>query len=73
MSANTVDFAIDDADRPRLQILIDYFGDGSRAEFLRVAIERMTQEMRTEKKSALHEQAREKILPEVFPLDENSR
>jgi hypothetical protein len=58
MSAKTVEFAVDDNDRARLQILVDYFGDGSRAE-LRVAIERLTREMRAEKMQVLQQQARE--------------
>jgi hypothetical protein len=58
-SAKTVEFAVDDNDRARLQILVDYFGDGSRAEFLRVAIDRLTREMRAEKMQVLQQQARE--------------
>jgi hypothetical protein len=59
MSAKPVEFAVDDNDRARLQILVDYFGDGNRADFLHVAIERLTQEMRAEKMQLLQEQARD--------------
>jgi hypothetical protein len=59
MTAKPVEFAVEDKDRARLQILVDYFGDGNRAEFLRVAIERLTREMRAEKMHVLQEQARE--------------
>jgi Arc/MetJ-type ribon-helix-helix transcriptional regulator len=59
MTSKPVEFAVDDNDRARLQILVDYFGDGNRAEFLRIAIERLTREMRAEKMQLLQEQARE--------------
>jgi Arc/MetJ-type ribon-helix-helix transcriptional regulator len=59
MTAKPVEFAVDDKDRARLQILVDYFGDGNRAEFMRAAIERLTREMRAEKMRVLQEQARE--------------
>jgi hypothetical protein len=58
MSAKTVGFVVEDKDRPRLQILVDYFGDGDRAEFLRVAMECMTQQMCAEKTQLFQEQAR---------------
>jgi hypothetical protein len=67
MSAKAVEFAVDDKDRARLQILVDYFGDGSRAEFLRVAIEHLTREMRAEKMRILQEQAREERAGRVTP------
>jgi lipase chaperone LimK len=58
MATRPVDFAVDDNDQARLQILVDYFGDGNRTAFLRVAIERMTREMRVEKLQIMQEQAR---------------
>jgi hypothetical protein len=61
MSAETVGFTVEDQDRPRLQILVDYFGDGDRSEFLRVAMECMTQQMRAEKTQLFQEQARDEL------------
>jgi DNA-binding HxlR family transcriptional regulator len=58
MTAKPIEFSVDDRDRARLQILVDYFGDGNRADFLRVVIERMTREMRAEKLQVMQEQAR---------------
>jgi hypothetical protein len=58
MTAKPVEFAVDDNDRARLQILVDYFGVGNCAMFLRLAIERMTREMRAEKLQVMQEQAR---------------
>lgn len=41
MAAKTVGFAIAEEDNEKLQELVDYFGDGNRSEFLRVAMEHM--------------------------------
>ena len=61
MTAKTVGFAIADEDQPRLQALVDHFGNGNRSEFLRAAMKRMTHDMWAEKMQALQAQAREEL------------
>jgi hypothetical protein len=41
MSAQTVGFAVQDEDRPVLDELVDYFGDGNRSAYLRATLKVM--------------------------------
>jgi Arc/MetJ-type ribon-helix-helix transcriptional regulator len=58
MSAKTVGFAIADEDRDELESLVEYFADGNRSEFLRVAMKRMRHEMWAAKMADLQSRGR---------------
>ncbi len=71
MSAKTVGFAISDEDRPELEMLVERFGHGNRSEFLRVAMRRLSRDLRAENLQELQSQARAQ-LGRVVPPEEVS-
>lgn len=70
MTAKTVGFAIADEDQPRLQALVEHFGNGNRSEFLRAAMKRMTHDMWAEKMRDLQSQARDELDGRVVSREE---
>ncbi len=71
MTAKTVGFAIADEDRPELELLVEHFGGGNRSEFLRVAMRRLSRELRTENLQSLQAQARSELGRVVSPEEVN--
>jgi len=61
MTAKTVGFAISDEDRPELEKLVEHFGRGNRSEFLRVAIRRLSRDLRAETLQELQRQAHREL------------
>lgn len=70
MTAKSVGFAIADEDQPRLQALVEHFGNGNRSEFLRAAMKRMTHDLWAEKMRDLQSQAREELGGRVVSREE---
>lgn len=70
MAAKTVGFAIAEEDRAQLETLVDYFAQGNRSEFLRVAMKRMKHEMWSEKMRGIQAQAREELGGRVVSREE---
>ena len=71
MTAKTVGFAISEEDRPELELLVEHFGGGNRSEFLRVAIRRLSRDLRTENLQELQAQARRELGRVVSPDEVN--
>jgi Arc/MetJ-type ribon-helix-helix transcriptional regulator len=61
MTAKTVGFAISDEDRPELEKLVEHFGGGNRSEFLRVAMRRLSRDLRAETLQELQRQAHSEL------------
>ncbi|MFA5891776.1 MAG: hypothetical protein WDA27_12625 [Actinomycetota bacterium] len=60
MATETVGFAIEEGDRPRLDHLVGRFGGGNRSQFLRVAMSYMEAADRAERLRALQAYGAEK-------------
>lgn len=71
MPAKTVGFAISDEDRPELEMLVEHFGGGNRSEFLRVAMRRLSRDLRVEKLQELQAQARGELGRVISPEEVN--
>jgi Arc/MetJ-type ribon-helix-helix transcriptional regulator len=71
MTAKTVGFAISDEDRPELEKLVEHFGGGNRSEFLRVAMRRLSRDLRAEKLRELQAQAHQELGRAVSPEEVN--
>jgi hypothetical protein len=70
VTAKTVGFAISEADRPLLDELVDYFADGNRSEFLRIAMERMAREKFANRMTDLQSKVRSELGGRVLSEDE---
>ena len=70
MAAKTVGFAIAEEDGPVLESLVEHFGHGNRSEFLRVAMKRLSRDMRAEKFQQLQEAARTDLGGRVVTREE---
>ena len=70
MTAKTVGFAIADEDQPKLQALVEHFGNGNRSEFLRAAMKRMTHDMWAEKMRDLQRQAHDELGGRIVSREE---
>lgn len=71
MAAKTVGFAISEENRPELEMLVEHFGGGNRSEFLRVAMRRLSRDLRTENLQELQAQARRELGRVVSPEEVN--
>ncbi len=71
MAAKTVGFAISEEDRPELDLLVEHFGGGNRSEFLRVAMRRLSRDLRAEGLQGLQTQARQQLGRIVSPEEVN--
>lgn len=71
MAAKTVGFAISDEDRPELEMLVEHFGGGNRSEFLRVAMRRLSRDLRSENLQELQAQAHRELGRVVSPEEVN--
>ena len=71
MTAKTVGFAISEEDRPELEMLVERFGGGNRSEFLRVAMRRLSRDLRVENLQELQAQARQELGRVVSPEEVN--
>lgn len=71
MAAKTVGFAIAEEDRPELEMLVQHFGGGNRSEFLRVAMRRLSRDLRAEALQELQVQARRELGRVVSPAEVN--
>ena len=72
MAAETVGFAIAAEDRPQLDELVNYFGDGNRSQFLRVAMKRMRHEMWAEKMRDIQARGRAEMGGRVVTREETA-
>ena len=61
MTATTVGFAVDDADRPQLDRLVEYFAGGNRSEFLRQAMAVMAVQERADRLRAIQAAGRAQV------------
>lgn len=71
MAATTVGFAVDEADRPQLDRLVEHFAGGNRSEFLRQAMRVMAVQERAERLRAIQAAGRAQ-LGRVVTADEVS-
>ena len=71
MPAKTVGFAISDEDRAELEVLVEHFGGGNRSEFLRVAMRRLSRDLRAENLRELQAQAHRELGRVVSPEEVN--
>jgi hypothetical protein len=70
VTAKTVGFAISEENRPLLDELVDYFADGNRSEFLRIAMERMAREKFANRMTDLQSRVRAELGGRVLSEDE---
>lgn len=70
MRAKTVGFAILDADRSRLEALVEHYAKGNRSEFLRVAMKRLEHDMLAERLIQLQKSVRAELGGRVFSEEE---
>lgn len=70
MAAVTVGFAIAESDRALLDDLVDFYAQGNRSEFLRLAIKRMERDRFAQRMQDLQAEVREQLGGKVLSQDE---
>lgn len=70
MPAKTIGFAVAEEDGPMLDHLVSHFGHGNRSEFLRVAMKRLSRDLKAEKFQALQTKARADLGGRVVSREE---
>lgn len=70
MAAVTVGFAIAESDRALLDDLVDFYAQGNRSEFLRLAIKRMERDRFAQRMQDLQAEVRAQLGGKVLSQDE---
>jgi Arc/MetJ-type ribon-helix-helix transcriptional regulator len=70
MAAVTVGFAIAESDRALLDELVDFYAQGNRSEFLRLAIKRMERDRFAQRMQDLQAEVREQLGGKVLSQQE---
>jgi hypothetical protein len=70
MAAVTVGFAIAEEDKALLEELVDFYADGNRSEFLRLAMKRMARDRFAKRLSDLQGAIKKDLNGRVFTTEE---
>jgi Arc/MetJ-type ribon-helix-helix transcriptional regulator len=70
MAAITVGFAIAEEDRAQLEELVNFYADGNRSEFLRMAMQRMARDRFANRLSQIQNLAHEELQGRLFSTEE---
>jgi hypothetical protein len=70
MAAVTVGFAIAEEDKALLEELVDFYADGNRSEFLRLAMKRMARDRFAKRLSDLQGAIKKDLNGSVFTTEE---
>jgi Arc/MetJ-type ribon-helix-helix transcriptional regulator len=70
MAAITVGFAIAEEDRAQLEELVNFYANGNRSEFLRMAMQRMARDRFANRLSQIQNLAHEELQGRLFSTKE---
>jgi Arc/MetJ-type ribon-helix-helix transcriptional regulator len=70
MAAITVGFAIAEEDRAQLEELVNFYANGNRSEFLRMAMQRMARDRFANRLSQIQNLAHEELQGRLFSTEE---
>jgi hypothetical protein len=70
MSTTTIGFAVSDEDRPVLDELVEYFGDGNRSAYLRATFKIMRSVKLAEEWRALQAQGQQQLAAQGLTVDD---